>query len=155
MTNDLAKALRIVQWRSVINNGELDNSHDLMKKLFSIVLIALTLLCFDNTGQEPKVLNGIVTDGHRNGQIAITAIVKGTTTGAVTDVCGRFSIPFPTDELTLLFHGMSYDDSRTYEIRLKKSGLTNDTIVFQLGHWKVKNANCRKVNRRLKRYVIE
>lgn len=126
-----------------------------MKKLFSIVLIPLTLLCFDNTGQETHVLNGIVTDGHRNGLIGITAIVKGTTTGAVTDICGRFLIPIDNNALTLLFHGLSYDDLRTYEISLKKVELTNDTVVFQLGHWKAENANCRKVNRKLKRYVIE
>ena len=126
-----------------------------MKRLFSTFLISSTLLSFGNIGQEAKILNGIVTDGHRNGQIAITAIVKGTTTGAVTDVCGRFSIPFDSEELTLLFHGMSYDDSRAYEIRLKKTELTNDTIVFQLGHWKIENANCKRIGRKFKRYVIE
>jgi hypothetical protein len=115
----------------------------------------VTLLSFANSGQEKKVLNGVATDGHRNRLVAINAIIKGTATGSLTDICGRFSIPVDRDEVTLVFQSMFYDDTRTYEIRLKKSELINDTIVFQLGHWKVENPKCKKVGKRLKRLVIE
>src|SRR5262245_22518479 len=126
-----------------------------MKRQFLLLLIPMALLSFDLFRQEKKILNGIATDGHRNRLIAINAIIKGTATGALTDVCGRFSIPIDNDEFILLFQGMSYDDMRTYEIKLKKSELTNDTIVFQLGHWRAENPKCKKVGRKLKRQVIE
>ena len=117
--------------------------------------MSLTLLSPDNGKQEKKALNGIATDGHRNRLMGINAVIKGTGTGTVTDACGRFSIPMTSDDFTLLFHGMSYDDTRTYEVKLKKIELAGDTIIFQLGHWKTMNPNCGKVDRRLKRCVIE
>jgi hypothetical protein len=118
-------------------------------------LTILTLLTVDATAQEKRLLTGIATDGHRNGVLAINVLIKGTTTGTVTDVCGRFTIPVDADEVTLVFQGMSYDDMRTYEIRLKKTDVSTDTLVFQLGHWKVDNKKCHKVDKKLTRRVIE
>ena len=81
--------------------------------------------------------------------------LKGTITGTVTDICGRFTIPIDADEVTLVFQGMSYDDMRGYEIRLKKTDVSSDILVFQLGYWKVGNKECDKVDKKLKRRVIE
>jgi hypothetical protein len=119
------------------------------------LLTILTLLTVDSTGQEKRLLTGIATDGHRNRILGINVIIKGTTTGTVTDTCGRFTIPIDTDEVTLLFHGMSYDDMRTYEIKLNKADISTDILVFQLGHWKVDNKKCGKLDKKLKRRVIE
>lgn len=83
-------------------------------------------------------------------------MVKGTTTGTVTDLCGEFSIPINQESVTLVFHGMSYDDMRTYEINLKQKDIKDDLLLFQLGNWKVKNEACKKkVDRKLKRYIIK
>jgi hypothetical protein len=122
-----------------------------MKKSFSTILLT-TVLAFCACGQE---LNGIVTDEHRNRLIAISVIIKGTGTGTITNVCGQFSIPSGKDDFTVVFHGVSYDDLRVYEVKMKKSELTNDTIVFQLGHLKAYNPKCKRVDRKLKRVVIE
>lgn len=111
------------------------------------------LFSFDGLDQE-KVLRGIATDGHRNPLLAINVMIKGTAIGTVTDQCGRFSIPLSNEELTLVFHGMSYDDLRAFEIALKSSECINDTIVFQLGNWKVDNPACNKVSNRLIRHHI-
>lgn len=119
------------------------------------ILIPFILLSFGISAQQNSVLNGMATDGHRNRVFGVNVIMKGTVTGTITDICGRFSIPVDSEEFTLVFHGMSYDDMRTYEIRLRKSDVVNDTLVFQLGYWKVKNADCKKVDKRAKRYVIE
>lgn len=122
----------------------------------SIMLFTiLTLLTVNTTAQETSVLRGIATDGHRNGIIGVNVVIKGTTIGTVTDTCGRFSIPIDEDEFTLLFHGMSYDDIRTYEIRLNKSEITTAPLVFQLGHLTVDNTGCEKVDRKLERRVID
>jgi hypothetical protein len=126
-----------------------------MRFITATFLTILTLLTVDATGQEKSFLTGIATDGHRNGVLAINVFIKGTTTGTVTDICGRFTIPIDTDEVTLVFQGMSYDDTRTYEIRLKKTDVSTDTLVFQLGHSKVDNKECDKVDKKLKRRVIE
>jgi hypothetical protein len=112
----------------------------------------LTFISFGQT----KTLKGITTDGHRNPIISCNVIIKGTTTGTVTNDCGEFSIPIDTDEFTLLFHGMSYDDMKTYEIKLKTKDIKDDIIVFQLGHWKLKNEVCKKtVDKKFKRKLIE
>ena len=126
-----------------------------MRLTTATFLTILTLLTVDTTGQEKRRLTGIVTDKHRNGVLGINVIIKGTTTGTVSDICGRFTIPIDADEVTLVFHGMSYNDMRTYEIKLSKADIPTDALVFQLGHWKVDNKECDKVDKKLKRRVIE
>lgn len=126
-----------------------------MKKTTTILYTIFAFLTVDSVGQEKHQLLGIATDGHRNRLIGINVVIKGTTVGRVTDTCGRFSIPVDGENLTLLFHGMSYDDMRTYEIELTKSDITSDTLVFQLGHSKAANLVCDKVDKKRKRKVIE
>lgn len=126
-----------------------------MRLTTATLLTILTLLTVDAAGQEKRLLTGIATDGNRRGVLGINVIIKGTTTGTVTDSCGRFSIPIETDEFTLLFHGMSYDDIRTYEIKLTKADLSTDPLIFQLGHLKVDKNTCSKVDKRIKIRVIE
>lgn len=121
----------------------------------TILLTILTLLTVDSIGQEKTELLGIATDGHRNRLIGINVMIKGTPVGRITDTCGRFSIPVDSEKFTLLFHGMSYDDMRTYEIELTKKDMTSDTLIFQLGHWKTPNPICDKVDRKRKIKVIE
>ena len=127
-----------------------------MRQTITTITTLLTLVTFISFGQEQRTLKGVTIDGHRNPIIACNVIIKGTTTGTVTNDCGEFSIPIDTDEFTILFHGMSYDDMRTYEIKLKLKDFKDDINVFQLGHWKIKNEVCKKpVDKKLKRYVIE
>jgi len=121
----------------------------------TILVTILTLLTIDSVGQDKSELLGIATDGHRNRLIGINVMIKGTTIGRVSDTCGRFSIPVDSENFTLLFHGMSYDDMRTYEIELTKKEITSDTLIFQLGHWKVPNPICDKVDKKRKIKVIE
>ncbi|MEJ7643737.1 MAG: carboxypeptidase-like regulatory domain-containing protein [Chryseolinea sp.] len=127
-----------------------------MKKRTTIITTILILLTIVSYGQENKVIKGIAIDGHRNPILAINVMVKGTTTGTVTDRCGEFSIPIKQKSVTLVFHGMSYDDMRAYEINLKQKDIKDDLLLFQLGNWKVKNEACKKkIDRKLKRYIIK
>ena len=139
--------------RNCINTNV--GSNEQMRFTTATLLTTLILLTVDTVGQERKVLTGITTDGHRNGLLGINVMIKGTATGTVTDICGRFSIPVDSDEFTLLFHGLSYDDMRTYEIKIGKADITTDTLVFQLGRWKLQNTDCEKVNKKLRKKVIE
>lgn len=120
------------------------------------VIILLTLSAINGFGQEKNILKGLVIDGHRNPIIACNVMIKGTMIGTITDICGEFSIPFEQDDITLVFHGMSYNDMRAYEINLKLKDLKDELTLFQLGHLKVKNDDCKKrVDKKLKKYVIE
>lgn len=126
-----------------------------MKKTIVVFITTFSLVVIDTLGQEKIELNGVATDGYRNRLLGINVMIKGTLLGTVTNICGEFSLPVETDEFTILFHGMSYDDMRVYEVKMKKADLSSDTLVFQLGHWKEYNPDCIKVDKRLKRTVIE
>lgn len=121
----------------------------------TILITILTLLTVEFTGQEKSVVHGVVTDGHRNRLIGINVAVKGTVVGRVSDTCGRFVIPVESENFTLIFHGMSYDDMRTYEIALARKDITSDTLFFQLGNWKTPNPICEKVSSKVKMEIIK
>ena len=126
-----------------------------MRWAIKTITTLLTLLTVISYGQT-KTLKGITTDGHLNPIISCNVILKGTTTGTVTNECGEFSIPINTNGFTLLFHGMTYDDMRTFEIELKTKDINDDIIVFQLGHSRLKNDVCKKaVDKKLRRKTIE
>ncbi len=57
-------------------------------------------------------------------------MIKATSTGTVTDLCGEFSIPVDQKSVTLVFQGMSFDDMRTYEIQLEKRTLRTPSLYF-------------------------
>lgn len=130
-------------------------SAEQMKMITTILVTILTLLTVDSIGQEKTELVGIVADGHRNRLVGVNVMVKGTTVGRVSDSCGRFAIPVDSGKITLLFHGMSYDDMRTYEIELTKKDISSDTLIFQLGYWKAPSPFCEKLDKRRRVKVIE
>jgi len=76
------------------------------------------------------VLKGIAVHRHRNPILAINVMIKATSTGTVTDLCGEFSIPVDQKSVTLVFQGMSFDDMRTYEIQLEKRTLRTPSLYF-------------------------
>jgi hypothetical protein len=126
-----------------------------MRSIDIMIAVFLGLVTPNPRTHAPQTLKGIVVDAQANPIIACNVIIKGTTYGTVSSDCGEFSIPIDKQEFTLLFHGIAYDDMRTYEIRVKPEDV-KDTIVFQLGRWKIKNAVCRKkISKQLKRWVIE
>lgn len=64
--------------------------------------------------QEPKVaqqnntVTGILTDSNGETLIGATVMVKGTTTGAVTDIDGKYSVNVPNDNAVLTFSYIGY-----------------------------------------------
>lgn len=106
--------------------------------------------------EEPKPkLHGIATDGKGNPILACDVIVKGTTIATITNECGEFTLPFESDELTLIFNGMSYVDLRVFEVSLELSEIEGKQVVFQLGKYEQENENCDKVDKKLKKYKIK
>lgn len=105
--------------------------------------------------EEPKrKLHGIATDGKGNPLNGCNVVIKGTAVGTVTNSCGEFDLPFDSDELVLVFHDMTYNDMRAFEIRLDQSKIDSKQVVFQLGKNKKPNDLCSMVDKKLKKYKI-
>ncbi len=118
--------------------------------------IFLILLTFTTQAQEALTLKGIVVEKGGDPLIGCNVVIKGTTIGAVTDICGGFSIPLAQDDFTIVFHDMTYEDLRAFELRLKKMEITTDTIVFQIGNSIKNNEVCKRtIDQSLKKFRIK
>lgn len=123
---------------------------------FITATIFLTLLTLTIRGQETSTLKGIVIDYGADPLVGCNVVIKGTTTGTVTDICGEFSIPIGQDDFTIVFHDMTYEDPRAFELGIKRKKITAEKIVFQIGTGKKKNKDCKEaIDKGLKRFRIE
>lgn len=75
--------------------------------------------------QQQKAVSGTVTDETGQPLIGVTVIVKGTTTGTVTNVDGKYSIPNIPENATLLF---SFVGMQTQEIIIGNQTSINVTM---------------------------
>lgn len=87
-----------------------------MKKL--ILLCASALLLFVSSLQAQFTVSGIVQDDSGQPLIGASVLVKGTTTGTVTDVDGSFSITMPDSTYTLV---INYTGFHSQEVKVKSS----------------------------------
>ncbi|MES2377914.1 MAG: SusC/RagA family TonB-linked outer membrane protein [Bacteroidota bacterium] len=83
------------------------------RKVFYYLLLAM---CFAigkvNAQTNAFTVSGVVTDGAKNETLpGVTVLVKGTTTGTVTDVNGKFTLNVPSSTSTLVFSYVGYDNS--------------------------------------------
>jgi len=123
---------------------------------FITATIFWTLLNFTTRGQETSTLKGIVIDNGGDPLVGCNVVIKGTTTGTVTDICGEFSIPIGQDDFTIVFHDMTYEDLRAFELSIKRKGITAEKIVFQIGTGKMRNQDCKQtIDKGLKRFRIK
>ena len=73
-----------------------------MKKL-SLLLVLLAFLGIQSTMAQ-RTITGTVISAEDGGALpGVSILIKGTTTGVVTNVEGKYSINVPTGEVTLLF----------------------------------------------------
>jgi TonB-linked SusC/RagA family outer membrane protein len=69
-------------------------------------LSLLTLLCVLHVAlfAQEKTISGVVTSSDDGSKlVGVTVVVKGTTTGTVTDINGKYSIPVKTNDAILVF----------------------------------------------------
>jgi len=69
-------------------------------------LSLLTLLCVLSFAlfAQTKTISGVVTSSDDGSTlVGVTVIVKGTTTGTVTDINGKYSVPVKSNDATLVF----------------------------------------------------
>lgn len=78
------------------------------------------------TVQQQKTVSGKVTDSSREGLPGVSVVVKGTTTGTITDNQGNFTLQVPSDSRTLQF---SFVGMKTQEIDI--TGKTSINVVLE------------------------
>ena len=96
-----------------------------MKK-FSLLLFAF--VCAIGTMMAQRTVSGTLTDASGEALIGANVIVKGTTTGTITDFDGNFSIEVPEDASTLVF---SYAGFTTQEVDI--TGQSTVSVVLAEG----------------------
>jgi TonB-linked SusC/RagA family outer membrane protein len=75
--------------------------------LSGVAVFMLLLLCSFGAVAQTKV-SGRVIDAQQQGLPGVSVVVKGTTTGAVTDGEGRYSLNVPRDGIALVFSYIGY-----------------------------------------------
>lgn len=95
-----------------------------MKKLLSIFTLFVLFVWQANA---QKTVSGSVSDG-KEPIIGASVVVKGTTTGSITDVDGKFSFNAPATATTLTVSAVGY---KTEEVAIPASGSINVTLTSQ------------------------
>lgn len=88
-------------------------------------------------GQDPNVIQGVLLDEYGEPLIGANLLIAGTTTGAVTDMDGRFSLPVPAyGQVRIQVHYVGYQaqeftatGGNFVNVRMGASGLQLDEIV--------------------------
>jgi TonB-linked SusC/RagA family outer membrane protein len=93
-----------------------------MKNLLFIFCL-FVLSGFTFTGAQTRTISGTVTSSDGGDpMIGVTVAVKGTTTGTLTDISGKYSIPVPQGAEALVF---SYVGMKKQELAIGSSNLVN------------------------------
>ncbi len=97
-----------------------------MKKLFYLLLFGLG--CMQSVAwAQSQNISGTVTDAEENTSLpGVNVVVKGTTTGTVTDVDGNYSLSVPESAQTLVFSSIGYT---TEEIDIGNRSTINVAIA--------------------------
>ena len=98
-----------------------------MKKIYLLLAFVLTLSAQLAVAQR-TVTGTITTDGKNEPLVGAAVIVKGTTTGTVTDLDGKFTLVVPQDATTLTASLVGYT---TQDVSIK--GINNITVALTEG----------------------
>ena len=87
--------------------------------------LALVFFCLCLTVNAQRSIQGTVTDATNETLIGVNILIKGTTTGTVTDLNGKYTISVPEGYNTLIF---SYTGFGTKEVDLGPSNIVDVTL---------------------------
>jgi TonB-dependent starch-binding outer membrane protein SusC len=82
-----------------------------MKKLFQITTVVLGLLLIlavQDTFAQGRTISGTVQDENSEAVIGATIMLKGTTSGTITDVNGVYSVEVPGENTILVFRAVGF-----------------------------------------------
>ena len=107
-------------------------------------------------GQNSRVVKGIATDKAGTPLPFCNVSIKGTKIAAATNSCGEFELAIVQGDFTIVFNCMSTHDFISFERRVKQEEIhEGDTVVFQLNkHGKILNKKCNKVNKKLRKLIV-
>jgi iron complex outermembrane receptor protein len=115
----------------------------LLKNLFTLLLFGLPMLVFSQV-----TVNGTVTDADSGEPlIGVNILVKGTSTGTVTDFDGKYEIDIPSEGSILVFSYTGYQSKDitigkgvTYDVTLSSGEVLEEVVVIGYGSVKRKDA---------------
>ena len=95
-----------------------------MKKILQ--LLAMLLCVAFTANAQTKSVSGAVTDGSGAPLPGVSVVVKGTTTGAITDIDGKFNIKAPAAATTLT---LSFVGFKTTDASIPASGVVDVVLA--------------------------
>ena len=101
-----------------------------------MIALLLSFLFVGFSYAQERTLSGIVTDASGNALPGVSVVIKGTTTGVMTDVNGKYSIKVPGNEAILAFSYVGYSieeiqvgQQTAINVTLKESTNELDQVV--------------------------
>jgi len=95
-----------------------------MKAIISIAIV-LILSAFTLVPNQSRLIHGVVSDQTGHPMAGVTVTIKGTNTGAVTDMNGAYQITAETKASYLVFSFIGYE---TKEVKIKDSNRIDVTL---------------------------
>lgn len=119
-----------------------------MNNKFKFLGVVLMLLLHQFTFAQSRVVTGVVTDASTSESIpGVNVILKGSTSGTITDIDGKFSVNVSSDETILVFSFIGYESqeravgSRSIiNVPLQSSTLGLDEVVV-VGYGSMKKSD--------------
>ena len=120
-----------------------------VRLLFLLLFAGITpLLADDASGQSQGIaVTGTISDDKGEPMIGVNVIVKGTTTGVVTDFNGKYSITVPNADAVLVFSFVGYVSQevvvgaqRNINVQLAESTLDIEEVVV-IGYGSVRKVD--------------
>lgn len=118
----------------------------LFKNFLCMALISLAFLSGGVLHAQTRTLHGVVVDDTEQGVIGAAVLIKGTTTGAATDIDGKFELQCQVNDV-LVISSVGYDDVEytvtdqdNITIRLSiAQEILDDVVVIGYGTTRAKN----------------
>jgi TonB-dependent starch-binding outer membrane protein SusC len=108
-----------------------------MKKV--LLLLSMTLLTIGSVLAQ-KTVTGKVTDNKGEALVGASVVVKGTTTGTITDLDGAYSLKLPENATTLVFSFVGFDvaemsigASSTVDMVLSTTKALDEVVIVGYG----------------------
>jgi TonB-linked SusC/RagA family outer membrane protein len=134
----LTKILTMYLYRNFVKK---DKSFMLRIKsgIFMLALLALNL-CVATAGAQQFAVTGVISDESGELLAGVTVAVKGTSTGVMSDVDGKYSITVPNSNAVLIFSYVGYvqqeitvGSQTVINVQLKSSTELDEVVVTALG----------------------
>lgn len=104
------------------------------------LIILFLLLSSWAVGQNITVKGSVKSQADKEALIGVNVLVKGTTTGTITDIDGNFEIPNVNPNAILQFTYVGYGNKEvavngqsTVEVMLETSTLLDEIVVTEFG----------------------